>query len=74
MSDSDADQDGAFAAPRALKQLQSATQSFDDGPFDNGPTDAGRFHSTMAGSVTSPSSPVGKRTLRAGTTVEIACL
>ena len=31
-------------------------------------------HSTMAGSVTSPSSPVGSRTLRAGTTVEMACL
>ena len=31
-------------------------------------------HSTMAGSVTSPSSPVGNRTLRAGTTVEMACL
>ena len=31
-------------------------------------------HSTIAGSVTSPSSPVGKRTLRAGTTVEMACL
>jgi hypothetical protein len=31
-------------------------------------------HSTIAGSVTSPSSPVGRRTLRAGTTVEIACL
>ena len=32
------------------------------------------LHSTMAGSVTSPSSPVGRRTLRAGTTVEMACL
>ena len=31
-------------------------------------------HSTIAGSVTSPSSPVGSRTLRAGTTVEMACL
>ena len=31
-------------------------------------------HSTIAGSVTSPSSPVGNRTLRAGTTVEMACL
>ncbi len=62
MPDTDADQNSALAYLGAFKQLQSAYPSLD------------RLHSTMAGSVTSPSSPVGKRTLHTCTTVEMACL
>ena len=60
MPDAHTDQQRPLTTPRAFKQWSERL--------------ADDTHSTMAGSVTSPSSPVGSRTLRAGTTVEMACL
>ncbi len=78
MADADADQNGALTASRAFKQLQrTAPPLAPASPYRqarHGQHRPAMIHSTMAGSVTSPSSPVGSRTLRAGTTVEMACL
>jgi len=72
MSDTDADQYGPLSASWTFKQLQRTAQSIVN--MTKLRPVASTIHSTIAGSVTSPSSPVGNRTLRAGTTVEMACL
>ena len=62
VAEPDADEDGAFAATRPFEQLALAP------PVDRPAQAAG------ASSAGSSSSPIGRRTLRAGTTVEMACL
>src|SRR5258708_5485868 len=74
VADTHAYQDSALTTLRAFKQLQKTTRSLVTVTKSHRPRRPDQRHSTIAGSVTSPSSPVGNRTLRAGTTVEMACL
>jgi len=65
--DTHAYQNSALTTSRAFKQLQRAARSLGFVTTSHRPGRRDRCHSTIAGSVTSPSSPVGNRTLRAGT-------